>query len=73
MKLNFWEKFNKFFGFGYLVNLGNNEIHKLESKHANCHTNLISNKQYVTKKEALFMLKGKYDGCRFCWKEKNKD
>lgn len=72
MKLTFGEKFKKFFGYGYVMNLNGNEIHRLETKHKNCHTDIMTNKKYISKKKAIKLINdSKNDGCRFCWKEKD--
>jgi hypothetical protein len=63
----------KFFGFGYIVNYGSKEIHRLENKHPNCRTEMIANGQFVTKKRAYKLIADNgFNGCRFCWKEKDK-
>jgi hypothetical protein len=71
-KLTLKEKLFKFFGMGYLVNIGTGEIHRLKFKHPNCRTEMIANGIFVTKKTAKKLMKlGRYNGCRFCWKEKD--
>lgn len=69
MRLTFKEFIQKFFGF--VVNEGSREIHNLKYKHQNCHHDMMKNKNYITKKTALKKLKGTYDGCKYCWIEKN--
>lgn len=69
-KLTFWEKFNRFFGFGYVANLGTGEIHRLSEKQTNCRTEMITKKLYVSKTIAHLLL-GKFDGCSKCWKQED--
>jgi hypothetical protein len=73
MELTFKEKWMKFWGFGYVVNLRkrSKEIHRLSHKHVNCNLHMMTNYKYVTKKKALKLLSEGYDGCRFCWKNRD--
>lgn len=70
-KLTFWEKFNRFFGYGYVANTGTGEIHRLEKKQVNCRTEMITKRMYVSKKIAFRLLGKGYNGCSKCWKEKD--
>ena len=67
--LTFKEKWMKFWGFGYKANRISKEIHRLKYRHVSCHTNLMTNYKFVTRRKALKLLKNGYDGCRYCWKE----
>ena len=75
MELTFIEKWYKFWGFGYVVNHNKEarEIHKLSNKKSSCHLDWISNKEYVTKRKAMKLIKKDfYNGCYWCWKEEDK-
>lgn len=64
-----------FFGFGYLVNHRNKEIHRVNEKRHNCHLERISSKtsEYVTRRTAIRLIKTRgYNGCRWCWEEQDK-
>lgn len=72
VKLTAKEKWFKFWGLGYVVNHRprSKEIHKLSAKHKSCQTHRISNREYVTRKKALELIKEQgYNGCRWCWPE----
>lgn len=74
MKLTFKEKWMKFWGYGYVANLrpSSLEIHRLDKKHTNCRLEMITDKIYVTRKKALKMIRNDgFNGCRWCWKEKD--
>lgn len=61
-------------GFGYLVNHRSREVHRVSDKHRNCHLDLIAkqNREYVTKKTAKHLVKYcGYNGCRWCWDERD--
>ncbi len=75
MELTLKEKWFKFWGFGYVVNHRpkSKEIHRLSSKHKNCHTDRIANREYVTRSKALKLIREDgYNGCRWCWKDVDK-
>ena len=73
-KLTFREKWSKFWGFNYRVNLNSKEIHKIDSKHINCLKSDKGNTVYVNEKKALELINGReYNGCRWCWKSKDTD
>ena len=74
-ELTFKEKWFLFWGMGYVVNhrARSKEIHRLKTKHKNCQTERISNRQYVSKRKALKLIREHgYNGCCFCWKEVDK-
>lgn len=73
MKLTIKEKWMKFWGYGYVVNLHkrSREIHKLSNKHVNCNLHMMTNYKYVSSKTAFKLLEEGYNGCRYCWKEKD--
>jgi len=72
MRLTLEEWWFKFWGLGYLVNHNRKEIHRLKYKHVNCLTAAMTNKSYVSKSKALKLIDdGPYNGCRYCWKEKD--
>ena len=72
MKKTFEEWWFKFWGFGYLVNHNKKEIHRLKYKHVNCLTAVMTNKEYVNEAKASELLAEGYNGCRWCWAEKDK-
>lgn len=54
-------------GYKYLANRYTHEIHRMSNPM--CHTTLHmtkKNKMYLTEKQALNLLSGGYNGCRFC-------
>ena len=54
----------------YLVNHTSKEIHRLRHPHVNCHTDEITNHEYVNLEKSLaFMGNKEYNGCRFCFPE----
>jgi hypothetical protein len=67
--------FRKIFGYTYLVNLTSGEIHDTKVNHKNCHLELIKNKKYLRKKEAISILNDtkNFDGCRWCMPKYNKE
>jgi len=66
------EKWFKLWGMGYLVNFRPKEIHRLEHKHPNCRTEMIANGAFVTKRKAnKLIIENGFNGCRYCWKEKD--
>lgn len=71
MKLTTKEKWMKFWGLKYKVNHKSKEIHRLHNKHVNCNTHRIVNGEFVTEKKAFKLLKEGYNGCRYCWREKD--
>ena len=72
-KLTFWEWWFLVWGFGYLVNHNEKEIHDLSNKHVNCHTDLMTNKEYAGKRRVRELLSNGYNGCAFCNKEFNRE
>lgn len=74
MKLTIKEKWMKFWGFGYKVNYrkSSREIHKLSNKHVSCNLHMMTNYEYITQKKADKLLKEGYNGCRYCWKAKDR-
>ena len=61
-----------FWGKCYVVNHNSKEIHSLYSKHVNCFTWVIKNKQYVTEDTALNLIAEQgYNGCRWCWPDED--
>lgn len=70
-KLTFKEKWMGFWGFGYFVNMGTDEIHRLETKHENCRTHMITHVKFVSFKRCEKLLKDGYNGCRYCYKTKD--
>jgi hypothetical protein len=65
------ERIMMFFGFGYFVNFGTKEIHRLGTKHANCRTEMVTHGGYIPENTALLLLEKEYDGCRYCLNEFN--
>ena len=71
-KLNFKEWWNNLRGRCYVVNHNTKEIHRLSHKHSQCKLHLMTNREFVTKKEAQNWIETyKYNGCRFCWEEED--
>ena len=61
------ERFLYAIGYKYLANRETHEIHKMSNPV--CHTTVHmaqKNRMYLTSKQALNLLKGEYNGCRFC-------
>ena len=56
----------------HFVNYGTKEIHVLEDSDSKCRLNMVEHGDYITKKKALKLLNKGYNGCRYCWKEKDK-
>lgn len=74
IKLTFKERWNKFWGFGYRVNIHTKEIHRLSDIHINCLPSIKDLTMYVSKKTANMLIeKKKFNGCRWCWEEKDTD
>ena len=72
MRLTFIEWWKRLWGKEYVVNHNKKEIHRLWHKHTNCLLAVMTNKEYVNKHEADVLIeKGGYNGCRWCWKEKD--
>ena len=67
-KLTFWERVNLFFGYGYVVNIGTGEIHRLKNKLTSCRIEMITKKIYVSKKIALQLFQKGFNGCSKCFK-----
>jgi len=73
-KLTRKEKWMGFWGFAYFANFGTKEIHRLENKHVSCRLHMIANGRFVTKRRALRLIHSHgFNGCRYCWKDKNKE
>lgn len=72
-KNSFIIKFKKLFGYRYLINLCTREIHDLKNTHKNCRLNMLVHKKFIKEKELEYYLKKKYNGCRFCFKSKDKN
>jgi len=72
--LTFFEALAIIFGFGYVVNHNTKEIHDLSSKKTHCQLHLMSrkNKMYVSLRKALRLVNSdEYNGCYWCWNEKD--
>ena len=53
----------------YLLNRNTNEIHDTKNEHPNCHLDLMTNKEYMSKRKAArLVLQCKANGCRYCLK-----
>lgn len=65
-------RFLEFIGFRYVANHNSMEIHRLKTEHKNCHIEAMTNAGYCTALWAdhLMFFKG-YNGCRWCYKEKD--
>lgn len=73
-QLTFREKVAKFFGYGYRVNLNTKEIHRLSNNHINCLPGENKRTMYVNRRTAIELIaKRGFNGCRWCWKEKDTD
>jgi hypothetical protein len=77
---NFKDKWRKFWGYTYLLNINTGEIHDTKNAKSRCHIEDISkkNKKYLTKKQSEKILgttvnKKEVNGCRFCNPNKNTD
>lgn len=71
-KLTLKERWKMFWGYKYRVNLNTKEIHRLDNKHINCLKSDKENTVYVTENKAIELINGReYNGCRWCWKEKD--
>lgn len=65
--------FLELIGFGYIINHGTREIHKLENVVPRCNIYIMKNYGYGTKLYTKILIKYfGYDGCSYCYKEKNK-
>jgi hypothetical protein len=74
VKLTFREKVMMFWNLNYRVNHLSKEIHNLKNKHVNCLKSAKKNTNYVSEQRAIELMQGKeYNGCRWCWKEKDTD
>ena len=74
IKLTFKEQWYKFWGFNYRVNVHTKEIHRLSERHINCLPSVKELTFYVGKKTALKLIEEKnFNGCRWCWEEKDTD
>lgn len=72
VRLTFGEWWNRFWGKYYVVNHNKKEIHRLWHKHVNCLNIARKNREYVTETQALILIAEKeYNGCRWCWPEKD--
>ena len=61
-----------FWGKNYLVNHNTKEIHRIKYKHVNCNIAAMTNKKYVDKEKALTLISQEaYNGCRYCWPDKD--
>lgn len=77
---SFKDKWRKFWGYVYLLNLNTGEVHDTENVKSRCHVNDISkkNKKYMTRKQfekslGTVINKKEVNGCRFCNSTKNTD
>jgi hypothetical protein len=56
----------------YLVNHSTKEIHDLIKEHHNCFAWQIKNREFVNFNQAKKLIETEeYNGCRWCWPEKN--
>jgi hypothetical protein len=60
-------------GFNYVINHSTRQIHRLKNKKSDCLIEQMINKKYGNKLYVSYLLKyKKYDGCKHCYKEKDK-
>ena len=59
-------------GFKYIANKCTKEIHRIDFLHKNCKIKELRNGGYCTKRWAERLIKRNgYNGCRWCWREKD--
>ena len=73
MKLTFYQRVMNLLGWKYIANNRTKEIHRIEKKHINCHLDLLTDFTYLTETKMNKLLSNGYNGCRWCFKEKDKD
>lgn len=61
----------KLFGIKYIVNHNSKEIHKIKNITKVCRTYLMTKANYISKKKAEKLLNSGYNGCCFCYPEKD--
>ena len=72
-KLTLKEKWFRFIGKKYRVNLWSKEIHRLDNKYINCLPSNKENTIYVSEKTAIHLINQReFNGCRWCWKKEDK-
>lgn len=73
--LGFWKAlWELFFGVEYkfYVNHGSKEIHNIAATEKRCQLDKITRHEWVTEGKANKLLRKGYNGCRYCWTEKDK-
>jgi len=61
----------KVFGIKFIVNHNSKEIHRIKHLKGVCRTYLMTKAKYASKKKVEKLLKSGYNGCRFCYPEKD--
>jgi hypothetical protein len=60
-------------GFKYIANHRTKEIHRVEHLTSRCRINLLKRSGYCTRWWQEKLLRKGYNGCRYCYKEKDSD
>lgn len=71
-KLTLRERWACLWGKPCVANHRTKEIHRLRHKHVNCLPIARKNRQFVTEVKALLLIaENGFNGCRWCWAEKD--
>jgi hypothetical protein len=66
------QKIKEWFGFKLIANHNTREIHRAEHITDRCRLFMMRNASYISTSKANKLLAKDYNGCRYCYKEKDK-
>jgi hypothetical protein len=61
-----WELF-----FPFITNERSKEVHRVKTLSPNCHIDIMANGKYRTRRKVRKLLADGYNGCRWCFNEKD--